>query len=143
MRVASKKPSTLRLHDNISDSSLELYYRIPTAKEQAKYTNGMTKRKRNKIINCTGENRQINGRAILEGFRDGDFGEEVNEKVVTISSIPGSPGYRDDWKEWFCTHNADLVERLAIHAFEASIDDDDGEDLPDGDNKDDTDPNES
>lgn len=142
MRVVSNKPNTLRIHDNLSDSTLELYYRTPTTKEHARYTNGMTKRRRNKIVNCTGENRQTNGKEILSGFRDGDFGEEINEKVVMVSSNSGSPGYREDWKDWFSQHNADLVERLAIHVFEASTDDDDSEDLPDGEEKEDTtDPN--
>ncbi len=132
MRVVSSKPNTLRLMDNISGTTIELYYRTPTAAEQAGYTNGMTKRVRNRIVNCTGECRQKHGKDILEGWRDGDFGEEIGGKAVAVSSNPGSQGYRPDWKEWFAKHNADLVERLAIHAFEASTDLDDGEDLDDG-----------
>ncbi|SDU26644.1 hypothetical protein [Desulfobacula phenolica] len=140
MRITTNKPNTLRLHDNISDSTLELYFRTPTAKEQAKYTNGMTKRIRNKIVNCTGECRQKHGRDILEGWREGDFGEEKDGKVVVISSKSGSSNFRQDWKEWFCKHNADLVERLAIHAFEQTADTDDSEDLP-GEEQEDSDPN--
>jgi len=132
MRIASSKPNVLKLHDNISNTSLELYYRTPTAKEQASYTNGMTKRIRNKIINCTGENRQKYGREILKGWRSGDFGEEINGDVMPVNSDPGDPHYREDWKDWFQKHNADLVDRLAIHAFEYTSDTDDGEDLPDG-----------
>lgn len=141
MRIASKKPNVLRLHDNISNSSLELYYRTPTAKEQAAYTNGMTKRVRNKIINCTGECRQKFGKEILEGWRAGDFGEEVNGEAVPVNSKVGDPSYREDWKDWFHRHNADLIERLAIHAFENTSDTNDDEDLPDGEEKDVTDPN--
>ena len=140
MRVASNKPNKLRLHDNLSESVVELYFRTPTAKEQAQYTNGMTKRVRNKIINCTGENRQKFGKAILAGFRDNDFGYEgPDNQVVPVSSTPGHLDYREDWKEWFCQHNADLVDTLAIHAFEMTSDNDASEDLPDGDG-DDTDP---
>jgi len=130
MRIASKKPNTLKLHDNISGSDLELYFRTPTAKEQAAYTNGMTKRIRNKIVNCTGEIRQKHGKEILEGWREGDFGEEVNGKAAAVSSVPGNPGYREDWKDWFQQYNADLVERVAIHAFENTSETSDAEELP-------------
>ena len=74
MRLVSDEPNTLKLHDNISDSKLHLYYRTPTVKEVAGYTNGMTKRIRNKIVNCTGECRQKNGKNILMGFREGEIG---------------------------------------------------------------------
>ena len=153
MRIVSSKPNTLRLQDNISDSVLELYYATPTAAQQAAYTNGMYTRKRNKVINTTGECRQKFGRQILAGFREGDFAQEVNGQAVAVSSSQGTDGYRKDWKEWFCKYNADLVERLAIHAFEQSTSADDGldtdsddEEIPEDDADqdaagDDTDPN--
>jgi len=141
MRVTSNKPNTLRLHDNISNSSLELYFRTPTAKEQAAYTNGMHKRVRNKVVNCTGECRQKWGKAILEGWRSGDFGEEISGEPVPVNSTAGDSHFREDWKDWFHSHNADLIERLAIHAFENTSDDDEDEDLPDGEKGDATDPN--
>ena len=131
MRIASDQPNTLKLHDNISDSSIHLYYRTPTVKEVAGYTNGMTKRIRNKIVNCTGECRQKHGKAILEGFRDGDFGMLKNGEPVMISSNPDSAAYDPEWKNLFCKYAAALVERLAIHAFEQTADTDDGTELPD------------
>lgn len=130
MRIASNEPNVLKLHDNLSGTTLELYFRTPTAKEQAAYTNGMTKRIRNKVVNCTGEMRQKYGKEILEGWREGDFGEKKNGQVTEVSSVPGSPGYREDWKDWFQLHNADLVERLSIHAFENTSETNDDEDLP-------------
>lgn len=143
MRLASDQPSILRLQDNLSGSTLEIHYRPPTAKEHAAYANGMTKRKGRQIVNCTGECRQKFGKAILKGFRDGDFGEEKGGKVTLVSSNPDSKDFREDWKEWFCKHNPDLVERLAIVVFEMPAqletpDDPDGDLEEDGD---DTDPN--
>ena len=129
MRVVSNKPNTLKLHDNISDSGIHLFYRTPTVKEVAAYTNGMAKRVRNKIINCTGECRQKYGRDILEGCRDGDFGIMKDDKVVVISSDPKSNDYDPKWKDLFCEHAADLVERLAIHAFENTAEADAGVEL--------------
>lgn len=130
MRIASNEPNVLKLHDNLSGTTLELYFRTPTAKEQAAYTNGMTKRIRNKIVNCTGEVRQKYGKDILEGWREGDFGEKKNGQVTAVSSVDGNPGYREDWKDWFHLHNADLVERLAIHAFENTSETNYDEELP-------------
>jgi len=141
MRVSSNKPNTLKLHDNISDSSIHLYYRTPTTKEVAAYTNGMTKRKKNKIVNCTGECRQKYGKDILEGLRDGDFGVEKDGQVVVVSSTPGTSTYDPGWKEKFCNAAPDLVERLAMHAFEMTADTDDGIELTGDDNEDTKDPN--
>lgn len=133
MRIASKKPNTLRLHDNLSNSVVEIYYRTPNPKENATYMNGFSKRVRNKVVTTTGENRQKWGAKILVGFRDGDFGYENDAgDVVPVSSNRGSEHFREDWKEWFCTNFPDLVDTLAIHAFENTSDTDDTEDLPDG-----------
>ena len=140
MRIFSDQPNILKLHDNISDSSIHLYYRTPTVKEVAGYTNGMTKRVRNRIVNCTGECRQKHGKAILEGFRDGDFGMLKNGEPVMISSNPDSKGYDPEWKNLFCKYAADLVERLAIHAFEQTADTDEGIALDESKDKEDTDP---
>ena len=143
MRIVSNKPNTLKLHDNLSNSSVHLYFRSPTTKEVAGYTNGMTKRVRNKLINCTGECRQKHGENILEGWREGDFGIMKDDQVVVISSDPQSQDYNPKWKEIFCEKAADLVERLAIHAFEQTSDIDDGIELSDtsDDGKEPSDPN--
>jgi len=141
MRLVSNKPNTLKLHDNISDSGIHLYYRTPTVKEVASYTNGMTKRIRNKVVNCTGQCRQNYGKAILEGVRDGDFGMVKDGQPVVIASDPKSPNHNPEWKELFCTHAADLVERLAMHAFEMTADQDEGVELAGDDEEEAKDPN--
>lgn len=137
-RFFSNEPNELRLHDNLSASTIVLFYRTPTAQEQAGYTNGMTKRVRNKLINCTGEQRQVNGLAILTGFREGDFLKpgppesphyDKEQKGVVFSSNPESPKYDPSWKKLVGKYAPDLVEALAIHAFEQTSTQDDGVDL--------------
>lgn len=128
--IFTNKPNTLRLHDHISDSTIVLFYRTPSAKEQAAYVNGMTKRERNKLVNCTGEQRQAKGAEILTGFRDGDFLREDN---TPVSSDPASPNFDKDWKALVCKHAPHLIEALAIHAFEQTSSLDEGEDLDDTD----------
>jgi hypothetical protein len=140
-RIFTDAPNELKLHDNISGSTIVLFYRTPTAKEQAAYTNGMTKRERNKIINCTGEQRQKCGNDILTGFREGDFlkpgkPEDANYdkegKGVRFSSDPASPCFDPNWKPLVAKFAPDLIEALAIHAFEQTASVDDGPDLDDG-----------
>lgn len=140
-RVFTDEPNELRLHDNLSDSTIVLYYRTPTAVEQAGYTNGMTKRVRNKLINCTGEQRQKNGLAILTGFRTGDFLKpggpdsphyDADGKGVRFSSNQESPCYDAEWKKLVGKYAPDLVEALSIHAFEQTSSLDDGVELDDG-----------
>ena len=127
-RVFSKKPNKLILHDNLSNTEIVLYFRTPTTKEVASYTNGMTKRVRNKVVNCTGECRQKYGKLIFEGFRDGDFAEEIDGKEVLFSSDKKSKNFQEDWKEKVCVNAPDIIETLAIHAFEntASTEDEEG-----------------
>ena len=140
-RVFSKKPNKLVLHDNISNSEIVVFYRTPTTKEVASYTNGMNKRVRNKIVNCTGETRQKYGKMILEGFREGDFAEEIDGKEVLFSSDSKSPHFNEEWKEKIGKYAPDIIETLAIHAFENTSSTEDEESLKD--TEDNTNPNES
>jgi len=139
--VLSNKSNELRLQDNISNSIIVLHYRTPTAAEQAKYTNGMTKRVRNKIVNCTGEQRQKYGAEILTGFREGDFikagkpGDAYYDDStggVRFASDKNSQAYDPEWKTRIAKFAPDLIEALAIHAFEQTAAQDDGTDLDDG-----------
>lgn len=128
-RTFTDAPNELRLHDNISDSTIVLFYKTPTAKQQAAYTNGMTKRVRNKLINCTGEQRQQFGAEILTGFREGDF---LKADGTPLSSDKNSANYDAAWKDQVARFAPDLIERLAIHAFEQTSELDDGVELDDG-----------
>lgn len=128
-RIFSDEPNKLTLRDNLSNSDIVLYYRQPTVKEVAAYTNNMTKRIRNKIVNRVGENRQEYGMSILTGFREGDFLIPKNQngktEKVPISSDPNSPHYDPNWKAQVQKYAADLIAALAIHVFEDTSDRDD------------------
>lgn len=144
-RMLTDAPNELRLRDNISNSTIILYYRTPSSKDQAAYTNGMTRRERNKLINCTGEQRQTKGAEILAGFREGDFlkpgkpgDPHYDEKFngCRFSSDPASPCYDPNWKKLITSMAPDLIEALAIHAFEQTAAVDDGPELDDGETSD-------
>jgi len=110
----------LRLHDNISDSDIVLYYRPPTTEEQTAYTNGITARRRNRVVTRLGETRMKYGGRILTGFRPGDFEKKQGDGWVPYASDPQDPAYDPEWLKLVCTYASDLVELLAVHAFEAS-----------------------
>ena len=117
----------LRIRDNISGSTIVLYYRMPTTEEVVRYTNDLIKRRRNKVISQLGETRQKYGSMILEGFRKGDFEKRVGKKYVPLISDPDSKNYDSEWKEHVKKYAADLIELLAVHVFEAPAETEDEE----------------
>lgn len=127
-RLLSDDHNKLKIHDNISNSEMVLFYRTPTSQENTQYTNEVTVRKRNRIVSRLGETRQKYGAEILTGFRDGDFvrKNERNE-IVPIASDPDSPNYYPEWKDLVREKASDLIEALAIHVFESSVETEDGE----------------
>jgi hypothetical protein len=112
---------TLIIQDNVSDSDIHLYHRMPDPKEIISYRNGNSKRVRNKIVDCTGENRLRHGKKILKGFREGDFEKRDDKgKWVKFSSDPKSKHYDPDWRKLLEAQASDLIELLAVHVFDAS-----------------------
>lgn len=119
-RRLSDSPNMLRVYDNLSDSEIVLFYRLPTTQERVAYSNACIFRKGNKIINKTPEARQKYGLAILTGIREGDFEVERNGKWVPLSSDPKSDYFDPDWKAYLQKHAPDLIELLAAQVFDAS-----------------------
>lgn len=128
-RRLGDEPNELKIHDNISNSDIVLYFRTPTTAENVKYTNAIAQRKRNKIVSKLGETRQRFGAAILMGFREGDFEKKVGDSYVPIGSDETSKHYDTNWKALVMEKASDLVELLAVHVFEspAEVDDDEPE----------------
>ncbi len=110
----------LTIQDNVSNSEITLKYRVPEPDELIAYRNGQTQRKRNKIKDCSAENRQKWGVKILTGFNDGDFEKKKGNDWVPISSDPNSPNHDSEWKKQVKEQAADLIETLAVYVFEAS-----------------------
>lgn len=119
-RRLSDEINELRIEDNISGSTIVLYYRMPTTRESIGYTNGLTRRKKNKLVMNMGETRQKYGARILKGFRDGDF-ERMDGEYLPMASDPKSVNYCPEWKEHVMQHASDIIEALAIHVFESSV----------------------
>ena len=120
-RRLSDEINELRIEDNISGSTIVLYYRMPTTQESIGYTNELTQRKRNKLVMRFGETRQKYGALILKGFRDGDFERMEGGKYVPMAADPKSENYFPEWKEHVMQHASDIIEALAIHVFESSV----------------------
>ena len=137
-RRLSDTPNELKIYDNLSDSGIVFYYRMPTTQERVAYSNACVFRKGKKIVNKTPEARQKYGLAILTGIRDGDFEVKKNGKWAPLSSDSGSEHYDPDWKSHVQRHASDLVELLAAQVFDASArisrnedeeEEEDGEDI--------------
>lgn len=111
---------TMIIQDNLSNSEIHLQYRMPTSQEIISYRNGGTQRKRNKIIDRTGQNRLEHGLKILTGFREGDFEIFKDGKAAPISSDPKSGHHDPDWKKHIKKQASDLVETLAFQVFDGS-----------------------
>lgn len=120
----------LKIHDNVSDSTIVMYYRQPTASEIAEYQNKQIERKRNKVTFRQGEIRIEYGNKVLTGFRDGDF--EIPREdggYLAIASDPKSPDYNEEWRKHVNKYAPDLVSLLGAYVFEGSAEITDAVDL--------------
>lgn len=132
-RSIEQEVNELKIFDNISNSSLVVYYRNPTTQERAAYANESVQRKRNKIVTRIPEARLKFGGLILEGFREGDFTRKAGGKTVPMASDPQSPHYDPDWKKRLLEGASDIVMLLAGHVFDVSAETEDpDEKLDDG-----------
>lgn len=124
-RRLSDELNELRIEDNISGSTIVLHYRMPTTPESIGYTNGLTQRRKNKLVMNMGQTRQKYGAKILEGFRGGDFERMEGAEYLPMASDPKSEHYFPEWKEHIKKFAPDIIEALAIHVFESSTETED------------------
>ena len=122
-RRLSDELNELRIQDNISGSTIVLYYRMPTTEEVIRYTNELTTRKKNKLVIKAGETRQKYGLKIMKGFREGDFERMEGDAYVPMASDPKSANYYPEWKTHIEKYAPDIIERLAMTVFEDSTED--------------------
>ena len=129
-RSLSDDINELKIFDNISGSSIVMYYRDPTTEERTAYANASVRRKRNKIITKVPETRIEYAEKIMTGFREGDFTIKKDGQPQPISSEPSSPNYYPEWKNLLRKKASDLLMLLAGHVFDGSAETEDAE--PDG-----------
>lgn len=120
MRTLGSDKNLMILKDNLSNSDLGLYYRMPTTQERVKYANDCIVRDGQDIKNNTTATRQKMGLQILVGIRDNDFAVVKDGKEVALSSDPTNPDYLADWKKEIENTGIELVEMLAAIVFDAS-----------------------
>jgi len=111
----------MRFQDNLSDTEIVLFYRMPTTKERMAYTNEAYQRKGNKVINRSTATRMKYGLRILGGFRDGDFEHKQGDGWKPIASDSASDNYFPEWKEHIEKYASDLVEHLALRVFDMPV----------------------
>ncbi|SDP78033.1 hypothetical protein [Desulforhopalus singaporensis] len=120
-RRESTEQNLLVLQDNLSDSTLGVFYRTPTTKERQQYLNKRTVREGKKFKDNSIANRVLFGKKIMTGLRDGDFERTVGDgEYQPISTDKNSPDYYEDWKDWMEEHCSDVLMILGYRVFEAS-----------------------
>lgn len=93
-------------------------YREPTNDERIAYRAAMFRRlgKKGKAMAEDSFKAALHfGKAVITGLRDGDF---LDEEGGALSSTPGAPGYREDWKELLAEAQPDVVTIVASIAFD-------------------------
>ncbi len=128
-RRESVEKNELKINDNISNSVVKLYFRMPTTVERQAYNNMAVQRQGRKVKFKQSEARLKYGMKILTGIGEGDFERKVDEKHMLISSEAGAEHYYEDWKPWMQEHAGDLVMLLAAHVFDSPAEINDAEDL--------------
>lgn len=118
-RREADERNEIKIHDNLSDSEIVLYYRFPTTTERQKYHNSSVVRKKNKVEMNTAQARLTSGLDILTGFKIGAFERKVDGRYVAFSAVDGEPDYYPEWKQWVEKNAADLVMLLAARVFDA------------------------
>jgi len=119
-RRESGEINELKIYDNLSDSEITLYYRMPTTRERQDYQNKSMQRKGNKVEFNQAAARLESGMTILVGFKEGGFERKVEEKYVPFTWKEGSENYYPEWKTWLMKNAADLIMLLAAQVFDVS-----------------------
>jgi len=110
----------LTIRDNISDSDVTLFYRMPSTKERQEYQNATIRRHGNKVEFNHAAARLKSGLAVLTGFKVGSFERLVDGKYVAFTWADGQPDFYPEWKEWIRKNASDLVMLMAARVFDAS-----------------------
>jgi len=140
-RQLTTKDSKMALYDRLSDSDLELYYRLPTTQEQVAYDNALMTRTRNKIKTAVGETRMKYGKIIITGIGDDSFTIEKDGKLIPLHSRADSEHYDPRWKTHVADMAPDIISKFAFLVFEASVEQA-GDDKPDNEKEDNPEPDE-
>ncbi|MFA7174570.1 MAG: hypothetical protein WC340_14390 [Kiritimatiellia bacterium] len=122
--------NSLKVEDNISGTTVTMFYALPTNKQRLAYQGASVERKGNRIINKTAEARQKYGLEILTGIKAGDLEVPDGDEWVPLITDAGYAGYDPDWKDVVLNQASDLIELLAAHVFDVSarVSPDQGED---------------
>lgn len=108
----------LKFHDNVSNSDLVIYYRMPTTPERVAYSNMAVQRKKGKLVFKRIEANAEFGARVFEGFPDGMF---EDEKGLPMSCDKASPAYCPTWKEQIIGSATDVIALLGEFVFNGSV----------------------
>lgn len=108
----------IRFHDPIGGTEVLFFHRDITTEDRVRHTTRKFVRKDGKLVMRFHSACIESAAAVLTGIRDGDFlyGDEP------LSSTPGNPGYREDWKQLIEEMAGDLLLLMGHALFEPRMD---------------------
>lgn len=119
-RELSDRPCSVVFADKISGGTIKFFYTRPGTGQRVAYQGDLASPDAK-----LSEVRIEHALGILAGIRDGDFTAPVSPEPdapsLPVSSNPDSPDFRENWKDLVKAHASDLLEILAIHAFEPYV----------------------
>ncbi len=123
-RVLSGDPCKVTFADQISGSTLGIYYRLPTNAERVRYMADMSPKpgsEEEKGFNPA-DIRARYGLLIITGFDDGAFEapDETGEKQA-ISSSPQAANFDSAWKDRLMMYAPDVLGLLGLFVFENAL----------------------
>ena len=126
MRVIDADYNVVKVRDGISGDEHEFYFRTPTIAEREAYKKSAIKRKGKKIIvEDMVKHRVKFASKILTGFKKGTLATREG----LFASDPQDPDYRKDWKSLIADMAPELLEAVALVAFEGTTALDEGIEL--------------
>lgn len=106
-----------RFHDPRTGEEVIFFYRSPTTEDRVRHQARRYGRRDGKLINRARSACIESAAGILTGIRDGDF--ILGDRP--FSSIPGNPGYREDWRILLEEMAGDLLLVMGHDLFEQRI----------------------
>ena len=117
MRIVDSDYNIAKIRDGISGDEHEFYFRTPTIAEREAYKKSAIRRKGKKIIIEDSVKHRVKfALKILTGFKKGSLATREG----LFASDPQDEDYLKDWKDILARLTPELLEAVAITAFEGT-----------------------
>jgi len=117
MRKLTQSLNKMVISDPVSNSNIELFYRIPKASELVAYRKGAYKIDGKSGVKENPEFKIEMGLSVIEGIGENSFADENGN---AISSDRNKPNFCENWKELVKENASDIVMVFVTNIFEGA-----------------------